>query len=231
LLLSLAIAGVAFSIVPQQYKSDGTAVLVQPKPPGLNSANPLLTFDNSLSTTALIIVQALNSPEVANQLVTPGEDTYTVKAAGSVAVADGQQEPFISVTAQSSDPARSADIVARVMDTAQQELVNRQNALKVPTRNAITLESVVNATPPKPILARPLAASAASFLLGIITTIMAARAWDWLVARLIRRNDTLLLRAEEDIGEPASWSPAVAATARVASSSQTNSRANVSPHH
>jgi hypothetical protein len=45
LLLSLAIAGVAFSLVPPQYRSDGTAVLVQLKPPGLNSANPLLTFD------------------------------------------------------------------------------------------------------------------------------------------------------------------------------------------
>jgi capsular polysaccharide biosynthesis protein len=134
-------------------------VLMQPKPPGLNSANPLLTFNASLNTTALIVVQALNAPNVATELgLTAGKGTFTVKNAGSVAVGGGQEMPFISVTAQSPDPTTSADIVVRVMDRAKQELVDRQDALNVGTRNAIKLESVVDATPPKPVLGTSLAA-------------------------------------------------------------------------
>jgi capsular polysaccharide biosynthesis protein len=214
LLLSLAIAGVAFSRVPPEYRSEGTAVLMQPKPPGLNSANPLLTFNASLNTTALIVVQALNAPNVATELgLTAGKGTFTVKNAGSVAVGGGQEMPFISVTAQSPDPTTSADIVVRVMDRAKQELVDRQDALNVGTRNAIKLESVVDATPPKPVLGTSLAASAASFLFGTIATIMAARVWDWFTARRIRRNDAFVFPAEEDIEQsPVPWSPAVAVT-------------------
>lgn len=224
LLLSLAIAGVALTLIPPQYRSEGTAVLVQPKPPGLNSANPLLNFDASLNTTTLILVQALNSPEVGNQLgLTPGRDTFTVKNAGSVAVSDGQQEPFISVTAQSTDPATSADIVARVMDMARQELSYRQNSLNVPTRNAISLESVVDATPPEPVRGTSLAASAAAFMLGIIATIAAARLWDF-AAQRIRHP------AGKEIGQsPVSWSPTVAVATTMVSSPQANSETNVSP--
>jgi capsular polysaccharide biosynthesis protein len=255
LLLSLAIAGVAFSLFPPQYRSEGTAVLVQPKPPGLTSANPLLTFDASLNTTALIVVQALNAPEVAAELgLTAGRDTFTAKNAGSVAVSDGQQEPFISVTAQSGDPATSADIVVRVMDMAQRELVDRQNALNVSPRNAIKLQSVVDATPPKPVFSTSLAASAASLILGIIVTIMAARVWDYLAARLsrrlvdrrIRRNGAVVVPVEDIDRSPVSWPPAVAVTTRspngavltgnsiptaASSSPQTNSETNVSPRH
>jgi capsular polysaccharide biosynthesis protein len=247
LFLSLAIAGVAFSLVPPQYRSDGTAVLVQPKPPGLNSANPLLTFDASLNTTALIVVQALNAPDVATELgLTAGKDTFTVKNEGSVAVGGGQQEPFISVTAQSPDPATSADIVVRVMGMARQELVDRQNALNVAARNAIRLQSVVDATPPKPVLGTSLAASAASLILGIIVTIMTARVWDRFAARRIRRNDAFVFPTEEDIEQssPVPWSPAVAVTTQPpngavltgdsfqtvdSSPPQTNSGTNVSP--
>src|SRR5882672_5861306 len=65
LLLSLAMAGVTFSVVAPTYSSSGVAVLVQPKQQGGNSTNPLLNFDPSLNTTASIMIQSLNSPVIA----------------------------------------------------------------------------------------------------------------------------------------------------------------------
>jgi capsular polysaccharide biosynthesis protein len=190
LILSLAIAAVAFGLVPAQYTSGGTAVLVQPRQPGATSTtNPLLAFDSSLNTTAMIVVQALNAPQAATELgLTPGADSFTVKNAGSVAVSDGVEQPFISITAQSLEPERSQDIVDRVMAKAQQELTDRQNALRVPERNSIIMESVVDATPPKPVLGVPLAATGVSFLLGTAVTTIIAIGWDRRLARRLRRR-------------------------------------------
>jgi capsular polysaccharide biosynthesis protein len=211
LILSLAVAAVAFGLVPARYTSGGTAVLVQPKQPGsTSSTNPLLTFDPSLNTTAMIVVQVLNAPQVATELgLNPDEDSFTVKNAGSVAVTDGVEQPFISITAQSLEPARSQDIVDRVMAKAQQELTDRQNALRVSERSSIIMESVVDATPPKPVLGVPLAASAVSFLLGTAVTTIIAIGWDRRLARRRRRRDA----RDHQVGKTIDlaiipWSPA-----------------------
>jgi hypothetical protein len=215
-LLSLVLASVAFSHFPLQYTSSGTAVLVQPKRPELYSANPLLTFDPSLNTTTLILVQALSAPMVSAQLgLTPGEDTYTVKNGGSSAVSDGQEQPFISVTAQSTSPEKTRGIVLGVMDQARQELTDRQINLRVATRNYIRLDSVVDATPPKPVRSKPLAALGVALLLGLFVTTLIAWTWDRLVG-LKTSSRTPRSRAsepEESHGQPtAAWTPAVVST-------------------
>jgi capsular polysaccharide biosynthesis protein len=216
LLVSLVAAAVIFSLLPPRYTSGGTAVLVQPSRIGAASgANPLLTFDPSLNTTAMIVVQALNAPQAAADLgLDPSTGTFTVKNAGSVAVTDGVAQPFISVTAQSAEPERSQLIVEQVMARVGQELNDRQSALRVAKRNAITVQSVVDATPPKPVLATPLAASGAALLLGMLVTVAAAILWNGHLARRVRRRDTRDYRIGKTVDqEIISWSPFVSVAA------------------
>lgn len=207
LLLSLAIAGITFTLIPPQYTSSGIAVLVQPKQPGLNPSNPLLNFNPSLNTTALIMVQALNTPEAASELgLTPGKESLTVKNVDSATVNGGSGGPFIYVTAQSSIPAKSADIVANVLDRARQDLTDRQSHLHVSPQSDIRLESVVDATVPKAMPGVPLAVSGVALILGLIVTIFVACAWDrWIVARVMRRSGVYASRAVDAVDKK--WSP------------------------
>jgi capsular polysaccharide biosynthesis protein len=201
LMLSLAIAGITFILIPPHYTSSGIAVLVQPKrPESLTTANPLLAFDQSMDTSALMLAEALNTPAIGYGLgLTPGTDTFTVKNVGSADTGAGTNQPFVYVTARSSTPQKAADIVVDVMDMARQELADRQAALHVTRHNEISLESVVNATKPKLAPGVSLAVAGGALTLGIIMTIIVAYARDGVLARRRRRIDQFAALALEDI--------------------------------
>lgn len=177
LLVSLAIAATAFSLIPTQYTSNGVAVLVQQKKPlPASSANPLLAGDGSLNTTNLTLVEALNTAAVKQQLgvADGGADSYSVTNVGSASVADGTDHPFLYITARSTDAQRSADIVASVLNQARRELSSRQTEVRVPQQNQIKLQSVVDATAPKAVLVTKFAVSGAALALGLIITCLVA---------------------------------------------------------
>src|SRR5882757_4588772 len=179
LLLSLALAGLTFLAVPPQYSSNAVAVLVQPKLHGKDpTTNPFLTFDSSLSTTALIIVQALDTPETAASIgLSPGGDSYTVKDVGTIDVGDQVVQPFIYIKSQASTEQAAVDIVTNVLDLASQDLLDRQKDNKVLPQNLIKLNDVVGTSPPKPVLGIALAAAGGALLLVLLaTTLLAFRA-------------------------------------------------------
>lgn len=201
LMLSLAVAGITFSLIPPHYTSSGIAVLVQPKrPESLETANPLLAFNESVDTSALMLAEALNTPAVGYDLgLTPGTDTFTVKNVGSADVGGGIAQPFLYVTAQSSTPEKTADIVLDVMNMARRELADRQAALHVTRQNEISLESVVDVTTPKLAPGVSLAAAGAALALGIVVTIIVAYVLDGVLAGRRRRMDPFAALALEDI--------------------------------
>lgn len=201
LMLSLAIAGITFILIPPHYTSSGIAVLVQPnRPESLTTDNPLLAFDESVDTSALLLAEALNTPAVGYDLgLKPGTDTFTVKNVGSADTGGGTSQPFIYVTARSSTPEKTADIVADVMDLARQELADRQAALHVTRRNEISLESVVDATKPKLAPGVSFAAAGGALTLGITMTIIVAYVRDGVLAGRRRRIDQFAALALEDI--------------------------------
>ena len=177
LLVSLIIAAAVFSLIPTQYTSSGVAVLVQQKKPlPASAANPLLAGDGSLNTTNLTLIEALNTGAVKQQLGVPdgGTDSYTVTNVGSSTVADGTDHPFLYITARSTDAQRSADIVASVLSQARQDLSSRQTEVRVPQQNQIKLQSVVDATAPKPVLVTKFAFSGAVLALGLILSCIGA---------------------------------------------------------
>jgi hypothetical protein len=180
-------------------------VLVKPKRAD-NLANPFLTFDDSLNTTAVIVVQALNAPETAMELgYASGQDTFTVKNWGDASVRDyGIQRPFITVSAQSSNPTRSVTIVSAVMDRARQELTNIQGSMRVPTRNTIKVESVVLPTYAGPVREAQMRVVLAAFLLGMVITTLAAWTYHVLISRVVSRRAPLVLA---DINRTVEWTP------------------------
>jgi len=208
LLLSLALAAAAYVLFPPQYSSTGTVVLLPASQRGQNS---LLNFDSSLNTTALIVVQALNAPQVSTELGLASTDKYTVVNGGASLTGKVNETsgPFISVTARSAGPTESSVTVSRVLVEAQQQLVERQKSLRVFKRDAIGLEIVAGPTPPKLLLSGPLKSMGVTLLLGIGSTVAAACLRDRSAAR---RRSTAKSRVSEGHRSANGWSPTVGAT-------------------
>jgi hypothetical protein len=205
LLLSLALAGATFVLAPPQYSSNAIAVLVQPKLVNKNAptnSNPLLNFDNSLSTTALILVQALDTPEAAASIgLYPGGDSYTIKDVGDVQVGDQIVQPFLYIKSEASTPDAAATIVDGVLNMAAQDLLDRQRSLKVLPQNYVQLNDVVAPSPPQPVLGIAIGATGAALILGLIGT--------WGLAMWAnRRSETRRARRDSESTEPAETEPA-----------------------
>lgn len=179
-LLTVVLAAVAFCCYPVQYSSTATAVLVPPKLP---SSNPMLEFNGSINTTALVLVQELGSPEVSdklgipplqNPILNPNQDTYAVKNVGSVDLRDdGIDRPFITVTAQSESPERSEAIVGQVLDEANLELKERQTDMRVSRSRLVQIQTVVAPVSAKMVLTTSLKAIGVALALGLTGTVIA----------------------------------------------------------
>jgi hypothetical protein len=173
LLLAIMVAGLTYSLMPVDYTSSGTAVLVPPKRHVTNPvANPLIASDNGgLSTTASILVQGLDSPTVPASLGLTSRETFTVKSTGVPGAVDLSNQPFLYVSASSPSPERSEQIVASVLELGRQDLVDRQRGLRVATLDGIVLASVVDPTVAKADPALPVAAAGVALLLGVAATV------------------------------------------------------------
>ena len=173
LLLTLTAAALVFALVPPSYTSSGTVVVMSPTRPTNKPVNPLLAFDSSLDTVASIVLQSLSSPLLPFRAgLVAGQDAVTMKMGGNGS--SPTTGPFISITAQSPDAMRSPAIVSWVIDLARQDLADRQRALKVAKRMAVTLVGVVAPTPAKPVWFIPVSATGGALLLGLMLTTAAA---------------------------------------------------------
>jgi hypothetical protein len=172
--LSCVLAGLTSTLIPAHYTSSGVAMVVQPKRPGaLQSANPLLAFDTSLNTTAVMLSQSLNTPETAASLgLGAGPDKYTVKNVGDTGTGGDPNQPFIFVTAQGSTPQASIDIVQSVLSMAGQELADRQHSLHVSHQDSLSLATIAAASTPQRAPGLSLAAALGVLSLGIALTIV-----------------------------------------------------------
>ena len=201
ILLSLIVAGTVFNSMHPKYTSSGIAVLVrQNNPTTPNFVNPALGGDGTLTTLTLTLVQALDTPAVKSQLgLTEGVDNFTVNNVGDATAAAGADHPFLYIKTQSRNPQASTDIVGDVMNIARQKLADLQNNYHVRPQNQIKLESVVDATPPKPVMYTLFAVAGAVLALGLVATCLAACAWDGIIAtRQKRRTDRSAFLANED---------------------------------
>jgi capsular polysaccharide biosynthesis protein len=201
ILLSLIIASTVFSSMPAKYTSSGIAVLVRQNNPTMtNSINPVLGNDGGFTTATMTLVQALDTPAVKAELgLREGVDDFTISNVGKSSAAAGGDHPFLYITTQSSNPQRSTEIVAGVTAVARQKLAELQNDFHVRPQNQIKVESVVDATPPKTVMNMVFAVTGAVLMLGIVTTCVAAFAWDRIiVAREKRQGRRSASHAQEN---------------------------------
>lgn len=190
LLLALGLAVGSAVILPAPFASTSTVVLI---PAAKKGGNSLLTYDTGISTSAEIVVQAMSDPQIADDLgLVKGRDTLEVvngnaDAKGKITESSG---PFISVTAQSSSPARATALAEQATTRVQQELADLQQSVKVKKQQSMNMSPVVSPTPGKRVMSMLLRTVGLSMFLGCVLTLVAVI----LVDRKIRRRESLAIQ-------------------------------------
>lgn len=182
--LSIAIAGAVYLSVPTVYVSSSVLVLTTPNNGGIAPAdprqpagrtNPLLNFDQGLSTSASILIQALGTPEMAVELgAPPGGDTTFRVTNGSTNPELLTSGPFVFVSAESRSAKGAQELVTRVSQRARVELANRQRDLDAPPSTYITVDEIVPPTTPDKQGGSKARAAAAVLGLGFLASLCAA---------------------------------------------------------
>jgi hypothetical protein len=176
--VSLGLAAGVYMSVHTEWESTGTIVLASPTDgPRANSANkdgsvervnPLLAFDASLNTSATIIIQKLQDPAVAEQLL-------GVKSTTTYQIGNGQLTgPFILVIDDARSPQDAQATVTKVLDRAKAELKQSQEALKAPASTFITPQTVVEPTRAEAKIGGKVRFAAVALVLGLIASLSSA---------------------------------------------------------
>lgn len=175
--VALGLAGGVYASVATQYESTGTIVLTSPASGARATAgaqspekvNPLLAFDGSLTTSAEILIQALQDPATVKQFehVDGANTTYQV--------GNGQLSgPFVVVVADATTPAAAEKTVTAVLDLAHKQLADRQQALQAPESTYISADQVINPTPAEAKIGGKVRYAAVALALGLVAGLTAA---------------------------------------------------------
>lgn len=193
ILLSLGLAAAMYGVFPPLYNSSSTVVLI---PAAQHGRNTLLSFDTGLSTSAEILVQGMNDPQVATDMgLVAGQDKVTVVNgnAGSNGKIVESGGPFISVSTQSSTPARATALAAQATSGVEDKLAELQQSVKVSKNQSINVSTVVSPTPGKVAVDTLLRSMGLAMLFGCGLTVAAV----CMVDRRGRRN---IPQAQPDFG-------------------------------
>ncbi len=196
--LAVGTAYGVYSSVPTTYESDAVIVLTIPSTGGTqptksitptDHTNPLLNFDTGLNMAATIVVNGLETPEVAAQLgVTPkGDPTYTVNN-GNANPESLTESPFVFFAGKSTNQQAAHDIVVRAVAKAKEILAERQRDLQAPAGTYITASDVAPPTVAVPQHGSKLRASAVTLALGVVASLAAAFGFESLAQALARRR-------------------------------------------
>ena len=188
-LLAVGAAAGIYMTIPVTYSSTAVLVLDQPLAGGSLPAlptdkgtvtNPLLNFDQGLNNAAAIVIQALNTPEVALALgASPtGDPAYKVTNGST-----NQQEqivagPFVFVEGDSRTGQAAQDIAKRCVERVKQELASRQKALNAPEQTYITVDVAVQPTTPVAQRGNKTRAAAVAVVMGVVAALCAAYSFE-----------------------------------------------------
>lgn len=195
LLATLGIAAAAYSAMPRQYQSSSILVLTSPLTGGTRVTtpatvtNPLLNFDRSLSLSAAIVIQQMNSPETAAALrLTPGGMPGYQVTNGSTNPELLESGPFVFVDGTASTPAAAEEITERVAAMVADVLSERQTQLNAPESTHIGIQTVVPTTSGRLLSGNPTRAAAAAAALAGLTSLAAVYGFESLMTYRRRRR-------------------------------------------
>jgi hypothetical protein len=178
-LFSLGVAAATYVVMPTQYLSTATVVLTTSTNGGILSQdptrppeiNPLRNFDG-MKTAAAILIQVVNTRDVANQLVaaTGGAATFTVSDGSTVPQLLASNGPFLVIEGSSTSATAARDIVVRVEQRLRDELINRQRALNAPPSTFLGIIDVVPPAVAEAQVSSKLKVGAGALVLGLIAS-------------------------------------------------------------
>jgi hypothetical protein len=192
-LTALVASGLAYVGTPDSYASSTTMVLTTTEYGGTLSqdpadptalTNPMLNFNDSLRTTAAILIQAMNTRDVAKQLGARGSTTLVVDDGRSNPSLFGLSGPFVYVEVDGSSPQTTLSVLAKAQQLMKDKLRSWQLSLSAPPDTYVSLVEVVPPTAPKAQHARAAKLATLAFLLVFVSGLGVA----YLRDRLRRRR-------------------------------------------
>lgn len=205
LMVAVAAAALASYLTPLQYQSTTFLVLTTPTSGGtlerdpsrpVGQTNPLLQFNESLRTTAEVLIHSVNTKDAHRQLgVTEDGPTKLVVDDGRTNPdLLGSDGPFIFIEVTSPSAREAGDVVGRADQRIREELVARQEALGAPRSTFIALTYVVAPTPPEALIADKLEAAGIALFAASVLGLAVAYLIEQIRIRR-RRPDTVFERA------------------------------------
>jgi hypothetical protein len=176
-LVGLTLGYVAYSGTPPTYASSSTMILTTTEYGGSESqdptepmdlTNPMLNFNDSLRTTAGILIQVMSTKSVANQLGVGGPTQLIVNDGRTNPDLLGLNGPFLYIEAMSTSAAEAKRVVEGAQTRMRQELRDRQHALNAPQKTFISLVDVVPPNAPVPDHGRGTKLALIAFLFGFL---------------------------------------------------------------
>jgi hypothetical protein len=197
--VAILLAALAYLITPPHYMSSTTMVLTIPtsggtlsqdpsKPTGLT--NPLLNFGDGLKTTSAILIQSMNTPEVADELGVGDATKLTVNDGSGNPGLLGVSGPFVYIEADAASAEEARGVVFAAQERVRRELLNRQKALNAPPVTYITMSDVVPASTPEVMRDTQIQLAAAALVLIVIGGLVGAYAAERLRAGRRRKDPT-----------------------------------------
>lgn len=197
--LAIAAAALASHLTPLLYQSSAFLVLATPVTGGVleqdpakagGRANPLLLFNDSLRTTATVLIQSMNTRDVERELglVVNGTTKVTINDGRTNPELLGSSGPFIYIEGESRTAEAALGVVQRADQRIREELVRRQEALGAPLSTYIAVTYVVAPTAPEPVLTDKLKAAGVVLAATIVFGFIVAYLIDRFVGRGKRRR-------------------------------------------
>jgi len=157
LLVAMALGAVAYLGTPNTYTSHATMVLTPTEYGGTESqdptkpnelTNPMLNFNESLKTSSAILIEAMNTKGVAEQLGATGATSMIINDGRTNPDLIGLNGPFLYVVGQSTSAAEAKRIVVDTVKLMQVKLREWQKSLNAPTKTYLSISDVVPPTTP-----------------------------------------------------------------------------------
>jgi hypothetical protein len=200
-LVGLTLGYVAYSGTPPTYASSSTMILTTTEYGGSESqdptkpmdlTNPMLNFNDSLRTTAGILIQVMSTKSVANQLGVGGPTQLIVNDGRTNPDLLGLNGPFLYIEAMSTSAAEAKRVVEGAQTRMRQELRDRQHALNAPQKTFVSLVDVVPPNAPVPDHGRGTKLALIAFLFGFLLCLGIAYFAERRAARRRARADAVL---------------------------------------
>jgi len=211
LLIGLSLGATAYLVVPTHYVSATTMVLTTTEFGGTESrdpsaptelVNPMLTFSESLRTSADMLIWSMSSIQVKRLFDRDGPVDVTVNDGRSNPDLLGFNGPIVYITGESTDPKRAREAVDQASEMMRQNLLEWQAEMKAPSTTYITLVDVVPTTAAAPEYGLRVKVATLALLGGIFLTIAAVYGWT-----RSRARRALVGPGEPDPGVTKRWWP------------------------